>query len=453
MKILLVQSWLGPNQDYPVYPLGLAYLGTALRNAGREVRIFDPNVSGAPLEELKAKIRRFGPDVIGLSLRNLDNQVRIDFVYYYNFFQELLATAWQSAPDALRIVGGAGFSMFAKQIMQDNPAIDMGVFLEAEDSFPQLLNNLSAPEQVKGVYYRRDGEIRFTGEAPVPDFAALPYPQRDFNDLTQYKKHFSAFGVQTKRGCPLRCAYCNYPFLSGKRWRMRSPEHIGEELEYLQSLGVSSFVFADSIVNLPYDYSAAIFNEMISRKVNLEWVGYMHLQGMTKEYMLLAKKAGCKVMVFSPDAVSAQALQALQKDIDPEEVKRIYALACKDPDLRDIYFHFSFFINPPGETFSGLAKTLWRYAEAKRRVFNRRIIVFINWIRVEPHSEVYKTALEQGVFTEQTNLLPASADQASQCFYSNPSLRFMDGPIQSLLKTPGRLKSVLRKIKPAPPGA
>lgn len=43
-------------------------------------------------------------------------------------------------------VGGAAFSMFSEQFMRQNAAIDFGVYLEDEESFPESLNSL-APEE------------------------------------------------------------------------------------------------------------------------------------------------------------------------------------------------------------------------------------------------------------------------------------------------------------------
>jgi len=74
MRVLLIQSWLGPGFPLPIFPLGLAYVATALAAAGRECRIVDPNVESEPMEAVGAAIREFAPEVIGLSLRNIDNQ-------------------------------------------------------------------------------------------------------------------------------------------------------------------------------------------------------------------------------------------------------------------------------------------------------------------------------------------------------------------------------------------
>ena len=90
MKVLLVQSYLGQSGNFPVYPLGLAYISTALYHKGHTVQIFDPNIAALPYENLKESICRFSPEIIGISLRNIDNQHRIAPFYYYTYFQRIL---------------------------------------------------------------------------------------------------------------------------------------------------------------------------------------------------------------------------------------------------------------------------------------------------------------------------------------------------------------------------
>ena len=121
-------------------------------------------------------------------------------------------------------VGGAGFSMFAKEIMERHQRLDFGLVLEAEESLPELLHNLEQPEQVAGIYFRTADEVRYTGDRLLPVFPSAPYPRRDFLDLQPYLQIPFSMGVRTKRGCALKCAYCNYPFLNGQRFRLRTVE-------------------------------------------------------------------------------------------------------------------------------------------------------------------------------------------------------------------------------------
>jgi len=64
----------------PVFPLGLAHLGAALRRAGHQVRWHDALVESERLETLLAE---FQPNLVGISLRNVDNVLlRTQEVYF-----------------------------------------------------------------------------------------------------------------------------------------------------------------------------------------------------------------------------------------------------------------------------------------------------------------------------------------------------------------------------------
>lgn len=449
MKILLIQSWLGRSDDLRIYPLGLSYLATVLEDKGYELKLFDPNTAERPLEDTSRVVREYAPDLVGISLRNLDNQLRIAPHYYYKGFQQTVAAVRQACGDAPLVVGGAAFSMFPQLVMERNPEIDLGLDLEAEESFPELLENLDAPATVAGVYHRENNEVRFTGKRALPDFAALPYPRRHFLDLRPYMRDsIESVGVQSKRGCPLTCAYCVYPHLNGKRWRMRSPENVLEEIEYLRgAFNVRRITFADSVVNLPYDYSSRIFSLMREHCQGIEWLGYMHVKGVTREFLRLCMESGCTSVIFSPDGLSQGALNGLQKDISPEDIRNLKRLVDTDPAFAKLHIQWCFFVNPPGETLAGLLRTLWFFASSKRFFRERTRDAFINWIRIEPYSAVYRLALEQGRINPDTDLLPEDPALLEHTFYSTPNLRWADPLVMALLRAPKRVRRLLHGLR------
>jgi anaerobic magnesium-protoporphyrin IX monomethyl ester cyclase len=74
MRVLLLNSYLGSRSSEPiVFPLGLAYLASTLRE--HELLCWDPNIVEAPFTELASILDRFVPEVIGLSLRNIDSVI------------------------------------------------------------------------------------------------------------------------------------------------------------------------------------------------------------------------------------------------------------------------------------------------------------------------------------------------------------------------------------------
>jgi anaerobic magnesium-protoporphyrin IX monomethyl ester cyclase len=452
MKILLIQAWLGRSGDLPIYPLGLVYLATILEAKGHEITMLDPSTDHTPLETIARTVKRFAPDAIGVSFRNIDNQLRIDPFYYYKGFQMTIGSIQDAQREVRRaapvIVGGPAFSMVPRPVMDQNPRIDLGLTLEAEASFPELLENLAHPARVKGVYYRDEkGALCYTGDREFPDFKDLPIPRRHFLDMAPYKKgSMESVGIQTKRGCALTCSYCVYPQLNGRNWRLRTPENVLEEIDYLRThFGVRGIAFADSVVNLPYDYSTRIFELLKESGLKIAWMGYMHVRGVTREYLELCMASGCKSLIFSPDGLSRQALKGLRKRIKPEEIASLKRLIDKEPHFRHLKIEWTFFINPPGETLSGLIQTLWFFLSSKRFLRKGNRNCFINWIRMEPSSAVYQAALREGVISPETKLLPEDASLLSETFYSAPGLSRFDPLILAMLRASKYGRGLLAK--------
>jgi hypothetical protein len=103
------------------------------------------------------------------------------------------------------------------------------------------------------VVYRRDGALRQNSPVAAVDADALPPPDTQGFPPSAYGRenaYVAAVGIEGKRGCDLACGYCLYPFLGGRRLRLRDPARIVDDMERLQKEhGIVQFhygVFGDS---------------------------------------------------------------------------------------------------------------------------------------------------------------------------------------------------------------
>lgn len=452
-RILLIQAYQGRKDPMgECFPIGLCCIATPLAAMGHDVKIFDPNLSDTPYEDIKNNIQVFYPDLVGLSIRNIDTCNKADIFFSFKTIQPTLNIIKETAPDVKIMVGGSGFSMFAEKIMIRLPDIDYGVYLEGEESVVELTDNLDNPENVPGIYYRCNGRLSFTGPRPLPDFNSLPIPRRDFLNVTQYPNPFGNMGIQTKRGCPLSCAYCSYPFLNGHRIRLRSPSKVVDEIEYLvKEFNVRQFMFIDGIFNKPEKHAREICYEMIKRKLDVEWQAWFDIKSFSEDFLMLAKKAGLKRAPFSPDAASDSSLLALKKRIKVKDINKVISIARKH---KDIDFAFGFFGTPPGQTFMGVLNTIYLYFKINI-LFSFRgnsgagnSGASVSWIRIEPDTEVQRIAINEGVIDEDTELLPENEEGLETLYYSTPSLWAGDQLIKLLnWSVNNLLKPVMRCIK------
>ena len=76
-------------------------------------------------------------------------------------------------------------------------------------------------------------------EPGKPDMAISPVPRFDLLNLSDYV----TMGIQTSRGCPFNCEFCDVVNLYGRKPRHKSPEQVIAELEAIYRLGWRSEVF------------------------------------------------------------------------------------------------------------------------------------------------------------------------------------------------------------------
>ncbi len=426
MKVLLVQQELGRRViKQPLFPIGLTYIATALKE--HEVRIFDPGVYDYPqcFEELKRVVQAFRPDMAGLSIRNMDTTQRRDPFVYFKTVRQTIQTIKDVDANIKIMTGGTGFSIFAQQIMEKVPSIDYGVYLEGDESAPELLRNLNTPEAVSGIFYRKNGQVFFTGPRPAPDFGRISMPRRDASliDIKNYVGPLhNIIGVQSKRGCVYKCTYCGYPFLNKNTVRLRSPKDVVDEIEYLMAnYGVKSFTFVDSIFNIPEKHAVDICNEIIGRKLTVEWGAWCSMKNFSEEFMTLLKKAGCRHLGFSPDATTDKGLAALSKGITSKDIDRTLKIA---RTIKGVAVGFNFFACYPGQDFRGFLRTIKLFF-AIPILMPGRGGCDIGWIRLEPHTPLFKTAQEEGLLDARADMLAENEAELMKLFYNPPSQRYI----------------------------
>ena len=400
MKVLLIQSYLGGSEPL-VFPLGLSSLAASIK--GHKVNIFDTNVFSNPPNELVALLKSFTPDILGISLRNIDSTNKRKVVFYYPYLKEMIDLIKDVMSNHCKIIiGGSGFSMFAREIMQDEPRIDYGVFLEGEGTLPELLDNLERPERVKSIYYRKDSKLFFTGLKDPIDISSFALPDRTLIDVGLYTETPDSIGVETKRGCVLHCIYCVYGFLNGRKLRFRAPEMVVNDIEFIaDNLHVKNFTFVDSVFNFPLNHAEAICREIIRRKINISWSAWFNEGFITEEFIQLAVGAGCNKIILSPDGFSDKSLSLLGKSFKNKDILRVFDIL-KNVDGIEVCYNF--FKNPPGQDFSNFTGLMSFYLKAKHQLKNMVHFEF-NSIRIEPHTKLFELSIKEGLITKDDNLL------------------------------------------------
>jgi radical SAM superfamily enzyme YgiQ (UPF0313 family) len=342
------------DQPYPVYPLGLAYLDAALRSAGHVTHIWDVRAGDATLE---ASVRDFRPDFVGLSLRNIDN---VQCHNPLSFVHELLdcCRRLRAQTTAPLILGGGGFSMFPRELLALT-GVDYGIRGEGERALVRLLAALQAripPDAIAGLVYRgADGAIRSNPcSASEKTFAAAPVHERAI--LQPYLARGALPGVQTQRGCPLRCCYCTYPLIEGKRSRYRNGEEVVAEMRRLLAQGVRYTFLVDSVFNTSSEHVVDVCEALARAELDMQWECFLRPSGLTRELLALMRRAGLRHIEFGSDSFSDPVLRRYGKGFQFAEIEAASRYA---HELELNYSHFLIF-GGPGETKETVKETMRR---------------------------------------------------------------------------------------------
>jgi anaerobic magnesium-protoporphyrin IX monomethyl ester cyclase len=194
-------------------PLGIQTLAPILRQQGHAVRLFDTCHPGMKAQHLAQAAAQERPDVIGLSFLSTTTYPAA----------KLVAGQLKSVLPAIPIIVGGPFAtMNADRILGDCPQIDCVGAGEGEELLPDYLSNLKDPGSVAGLVWRNGEEIvRNAARPPLRDLDQFPYPDRtslpidyieslplDVPAVLSLDKFCT---MQTSRGCPYSCIYCDIP--------------------------------------------------------------------------------------------------------------------------------------------------------------------------------------------------------------------------------------------------
>ncbi len=340
------------DQPYPVYPLSLAYLDAALTESGCQVEWWDGRMSTDTLEEA---VMRVAPGYIGVSVRNVDN------VQSHNpksFIHDLVACCrrLRAVSSAKLILGGSGFSVFPRELLALADA-DFGVAGEGERALVELIRRLElaeSPQGIPGLLWKEEaGGVGYAMRSPNGEVFSVE-PRHNVAILQAYTAAGSIPGVQTQRGCPLRCCYCTYPVIEGKRSRYRTGEQLVEEMRRLKALGVNYTFVVDSVFNTNREHAWQVGEALAKADLGMEWGCFLRPRNVNRELLSLLIRGGLKHVEFGSDTFAESVLKTYGKSFTWEEIQQA------SMDAHHLKLHYSHFLifGGPGETPETVEETL-----------------------------------------------------------------------------------------------
>lgn len=186
----------------------------------------------------------------------------------------------------------------------DNPGVDHVVVGEAEETAASLAADMIA------------GRVAPLYESPrYPDLSLTPLPRWDLIDLREY----ATMSVQSCRGCPFDCEFCDVVALNGHKPRYKTPARFLAELDALRERGWrgQTFLVDDNFVGDPRrckELLRAMIGWRLATGARMTFLTEASVNmAEDRELLQLMVEAGFKKVFLGIETPSAESLQECHK--------------------------------------------------------------------------------------------------------------------------------------------
>jgi radical SAM superfamily enzyme YgiQ (UPF0313 family) len=176
------------------------------------------------------------------------------------------------------------------------------------------------------------------------------------NYFIGYLKH-PYISLYTGRGCKSRCTFCLWPqTVGGHRYRVRSPEHVAEEIALAQKYfpKVKEIFFDDDTFTDDLPRAEAIARKL--GKMGVVW-SCNAKANVPFETLKVLKDNGLRLLLVGYESGNQQILHNIKKGLRIEVAKKF----TRDCHALGIKIHGTFILGLPGETQETIQETI-RYA-------------------------------------------------------------------------------------------
>jgi radical SAM superfamily enzyme YgiQ (UPF0313 family) len=366
----------------PFALLGLGYLAAVLEKNQYQVDVIDCQVLKFSLEDFRSEIGKRQPDIVGVTSSTLTYQAAL----------KLVKVAKEVCPNCVTVAGGAHVTFWDDKALEECPELDIVVRKEGENTLLEVVQRIAAGksyQDVVGTTCRKDGKIVRNSDRPyIEDLDALPFPARHLWPMERFREYEDILYLATSRGCVYWCEFCSTVRMHGRKYRMRSPKNVVDELEVLhKTYGISKFTFCDDAFTVDQQRTEILCNEILSRGLKIQWNCGTRVDMITRELLVKMKDAGCITVWFGVESGTQQVLDAMKKGISPELTIKVLGWV-RELGMQPIP---NVILGFPGETKESAWKTI-KFVEK----ISPDAVGFYNVATPFPGTPMYDTVKEKG---------------------------------------------------------
>lgn len=320
MRIIFVDNML-INQHDPLEPLdlqphlGLLSLIGIAESAGHEALLYDPKlaVSDGSLaldeslyENIADELLRMEPDTVGLTSLGCNFICTLKIASYLK----------KERQDLPVLLGGPHATILDREILSRFTQFDVIARHEAELTLLPLLEELSGKhlDSVPGITFRRGAEVIVNPGSPlIEDLDTLPWPAYHHYPIKKLK--LTSIRIEAGRGCPFSCTFCSTASFFGRRYRLKSPARLCDEMDYLRSeFGISNFALTHDLFTVSRKKVRAFCDFVMGR--GYRWSCSARMDCVDVELLEHMREAGCHSIYYGVETGSLRMQQLSEKHQD-----------------------------------------------------------------------------------------------------------------------------------------
>jgi len=433
LKILVINVSIRPESPIKLFPVGLGYIITAMKNNGFDFDLIDIDAYRLSDQEIKELIGKKEYEVVCMG----------SIVTGYKIIKSLAAVIKEIHPVAKIIVGNSVATSIVDTLLTKTK-VDIAVMGEGDTTIIDLLKAIEEPrplETVQGICFKRDEDIiRNPPRQYIKDISSLPFLNFSLLDIEIYIKNsvlsisdplpmpresIRALPVNTARGCISQCTFCYHNF-RGMPYRYRSTESIALEIEQLiEKYSLNYINFWDDLTFFSKKQILDLISSIQKYKLKFYWAGSCRGNLFKEESDLdilhKMKEAGCIGMGYALESSNQEILKAMHKNVSVEEFTKQTELFHKAGLVVWTTVVFGY----PMETPSTIRKTF-------DCCIKNRLYPSSGYLTPQPGSEVYDYAVEHGFIQNEEEYLLQIGDR--QDLRVNMT-KMSNSEFESLIKT------------------
>lgn len=334
----------------PILPMGLLYVGNALKQAGYKVEIYD--LKPQEIAHAAKSIADTKPLFLGIStLTGLQTK-----------HSALLSMAIKQLDEKLPIIWGGIHPSILPQDCLKEDYIDAVVIGEGEETVVELANayyNGAGLKGVLGTGYSSGRDI-FINE-PRPKQKDIDKFSMDWSlvDIDRYiRKTYKGrrqIDFVTSRGCPFDCGFCYNSAFNKRLWRAHSLEHVLESVNRLKKIAdFDDIQMQDDNFFVKEERAINIISQLKKLNVQSDYI-QMRLEKVEDWIIKALIENDVERLFIGWESANPRILELINKNITREQLFEKFTLLSKFPKIST---NGSAIIGFPTETWDEIGVTV-----------------------------------------------------------------------------------------------